>query len=109
MFKHYLDFEIRFVDLPGAAGYSIFATGPGGDAEAELLPHVFDAYGAVSSRLEVFDTDEALLTSLGQMLFDAIFQGKIKEVYTRSQGMLEPDQGLRVRLNFAAAASRLAA
>ena len=43
------------------------------------------------------------------MLFQALFQGAIKDVYTRGQGVLVPDQGLRLRLNIAPSETALIA
>ncbi|MDQ2999250.1 MAG: CHAT domain-containing protein, partial [Chloroflexota bacterium] len=43
--------------------------------------------------------DEETLVELGKMLFGALFQGAIKDVYVRSQGALAPNQGLRLRLS----------
>ena len=37
------------------------------------------------------------LVELGKLLFGALFQGAIKDVYVRSQGALAPEQGLRLR------------
>jgi len=50
-----------------------------------------------------------MLVDLGQILFSAIFSSRVKEVYTRSQGKLAPDQGLRLRFDIDPALSSIAA
>lgn len=99
MIRQYLDFEITI--LPQETGhYSVAVSTPGGDAAGVLsLPTDNPDFQALLKRLELLDTDETVLSELGQMLFLALFQGAIKEVYTRSQGILLNDQGLRLRLN----------
>jgi predicted ATPase len=75
-------------------------SGPGGDASgALLLPTDDPIFQALAARLASLDTDEETLVELGKMLFQALFQGAIKDVYVRSQGALTPDQGLRLRLS----------
>src|SRR5689334_13043921 len=101
MFNQYVDFEIQISPL-SASRYAVSVSGPGGDASGALvLPTDDDAYQALAGRLASLDTDEAALAELGQILFQALFQGAIRDVYTRSQGTLMQDQGLRLRLNIA--------
>src|SRR5262245_32305380 len=86
----------------GASRYAISVSGPGGDASGTIvLPGGEEDFQALLARLAALDTDEEALARLGQILFEALFQGPIKDVYTRGQGMLAPDQGLRLRLNIA--------
>ncbi len=96
--KSYLDFEIAIGALD-AGRYSVMARGPGGEASDSLVLPADETYGRLVERLRRLDTDEAALVQLGQTLFRTIFSGRIKEVYARSQGTLEPDQGLRLRFN----------
>src|SRR4051794_31702132 len=101
MFNQYIDFEVQISPL-SASRYSVAVSGPGGDASGALLLPIDDpAFQALAARLASLDTDEAMLVEVGQILFQALFQGAIKDVYVRSQGALTPDQGLRLRLNIA--------
>jgi predicted ATPase len=101
MFNQYVDFEVHISAL-SAARYAVAVSGPGGEASgALLLPTDDPTFQALTARLAALDTDEASLVELGQILFAALFQGAIKDVYTRSQGVLTHDQGLRLRLNIA--------
>jgi CHAT domain-containing protein len=97
--KIYRDFEIQISSV-GPDQYLLFASGPGGDARSSItLPTADPAYQALAARLAAFDTDELALLDLGQILFKVIFQGPIKDVYTRSQSTLRADEGMRLRLN----------
>lgn len=97
--KVYRDFEIQISAL-GDARYALFVSGPGGDARATIgLPTADPAYRALAERLARFDTEEDDLIGLGQLLFGTLFQGPVKDVYTRSQSTLGADEGLRLRLN----------
>lgn len=96
--KEYLDFEIR-INALDAAHCVVAVHAPGGDAEGPFVSPIVDpAYQALSMRLERLDTDETLFVELGQRLFQALFPPRVQEVYARTQGMLTPDQGLRLRL-----------
>ncbi|HEX9373462.1 MAG TPA: CHAT domain-containing protein [Roseiflexaceae bacterium] len=97
--KAYLDFEIQISALD-AGRYVLSVSGPGGDARHTItLPLGDPTYEELAARLGRFDTDEAGLVELGQILFRALFQGPIKDVYTRSQSAIKPEQGLRLRFN----------
>ena len=97
--KAYLDFEIQISALD-AGRYVLSVSGPGGDARHTItLPLGDPTYEELAARLGRFDTDEAGLVELGQILFRALFQGPIKDVYTRSQSAIKSDQGLRLRFN----------
>ena len=97
--KTYRDCEIQISALD-ADRYTLFISGPGGDARATItLPLADPVYQGLAARLESFDTDEATLFEIGQLLFRALFQGPARDVYTRSQSALGPDQGLRLRFN----------
>ena len=99
MFNQYVDFEVHVSPL-SASRYAVAVSGPGGDASgALLLPTDDPIFQALAARLASLDTDEETLVELGKMLFQALFQGAIKDVYVRSQGALTADQGLRLRLN----------
>jgi predicted ATPase len=99
MFTEYVDFEIQIGAL-SESRHAVTASGPGGDASGALvLPTHDPIYQALAARLAALDTDEAMLGELGRLLFGALFQGAIRDVYIRSLGTLTPDQGLRLRLN----------
>ncbi|HEU5100005.1 MAG TPA: CHAT domain-containing protein, partial [Roseiflexaceae bacterium] len=99
MFNQYVDFEVHVSPL-SASRYSVAVSGPGGDASgALLLPTDDPTFQLLAARLASLNTDEETLVELGQILFQSLFQGAIKDVYIRSQGALAPDQGLRLRLN----------
>src|SRR6266542_1913714 len=107
--KQYSPFEIRMQSL-SSGRYALDVRGLGGDASDTLtLPTDDPSYQALAARLERFDVDEETMVELGQKLFDVLFQGKVKDVYTRSQGMLGPDQRLQLRLNIDATATNVTA
>ncbi|HEU5104046.1 MAG TPA: CHAT domain-containing protein [Roseiflexaceae bacterium] len=107
MFSSYLAFTI-IVGPHEAQGYPVTARSPGGDARGTLvLPHG-PGYEALLGRLARLDLDEAGTAELGQLLFHALFQGSIKEAYIRSQGMLGPDHGLRLRLDISLSEAEVA-
>src|SRR5215212_5085052 len=94
MFNQYVDFEVHVSSL-SASRYAVAVSGPGGDASgALLLPTDDPVFQALAARLASLDTDEETLVELGKLLFQALFQGAIKDVYVRSQGALTPEQGL---------------
>jgi hypothetical protein len=102
MFNEYVDFEIQISPL-SESRYAVSVHGPGGDASGALvLPTHDPTYETLAIRLAQLDTDEEMLAELGQVLFQSLFQGAIRDVYVRSQGILTSDQGLRLRLNIAA-------
>jgi hypothetical protein len=109
MFREYLDFEIRIGTL-ASEGYPISVRGPGGDARGTLaLPTQLPAYQRAVGQLAALDTHEVDLIQLGRLLFDALFTTRIKEVYTRSQGKLRDDQGLRLVFEIDTAEAAVAA
>ncbi len=106
--QSYLDFEIQ-IDALDADQAPVTVSGPGGEARGKLLlPATDSPIQDLIARLRRFDTDEASLTTLGQSLFELLFQGPIRDVYTRSRGLLTSEQGLRVRMHIAPAAMRAA-
>ena len=104
--KSYLDFEIAIGAL-GADRYALAVRGPGGEASDVLSLPDDDSFAALLARLQHLDTDEDSLAQLGQALFRAVFRGPIKDVYARSQGVLGPDQGLRLRFTVPPGAARV--
>lgn len=97
--KSYRDFEIQ-ISAAGAGHYAIVVSGPGGDARGAFdLPPADPAYQGLAARLARLETDETALSDLGQILFRMLFQGPIRDVYTRSQSALGPEEGMRLRLN----------
>jgi hypothetical protein len=100
MFKEYALFDIRI--RGGDLEHSSVEVHSelGGDAQGAFVsPTSVGAYTEYIARLQRLDTDEDMLVDLGQILFAAIFSSRVKEVYTRSQGKLTPDQGLRLRFD----------
>jgi hypothetical protein len=81
--------------------YTVDVRSPlGGDASGTFAPP-FDnpRYQQLNDQLQRLKTNEDGLAELGQILFDALFQGKLKDIYTRSQGGLKENQGLRLRFD----------
>ena len=108
MFTDYAECEIEIQPRKGK-GFPLSIHAPGGDARGTLrLPTSDPVYQELASRLAVLFTDETILSQLGQILFNALFQGQVKEVYTRSQGTLKAGQGLRIVLNIAATEQEVA-
>jgi hypothetical protein len=57
----------------------------------------YSSANKVRSSMQVaLDTDEAMLITLGRLLFNALFQGDIRAAYTNAQSALSADQGLRL-------------
>jgi hypothetical protein len=100
MFQEYALFDIR-IRSAGADRYVVEVHSDlGGDESASFTPPTVDAhYQELAERLGRLDTDEDALVDLGQILFQALFQGRIRDVYTRSQGRLKDGQGLRLRFD----------
>jgi hypothetical protein len=81
----------------------------GGEASGTFaIPLADSRYQQLYNKLQQLDTDEDILIELGTLLFQLLFQGGIKDVYTRSQGRLTADQGLRVRFDLDPAQRELA-
>jgi hypothetical protein len=109
MFKEYLDCRIEFQPRSGDA-FPLSISAPGGDARGSLtLPTTNPDYQLLAKKLAKLDADEDTLTQIGQKLFEALFQGSVKEVFVRSQGRLQADQGLRLVLNTAASEQEIGA
>jgi PKD repeat protein len=108
MFTNYVDCEIEV--LPRSHGlFPILFHAPGGDAQGTLRLSADDpAFQALASRLRT-NADENASVEIGRMLFNALFQGTVKDVFTRSQGLLQPGQGMRLRLNITPTESAIAA
>jgi len=109
MSKEYVDCEIEIQSRRGGVfPFTIHA--PGGEAAGKLrLPIDDPVYQQLMSRLVALNTNEAMLGQIGQILFKALFQGQVKEVYAGSQAMLQDHQGLRIKLNIAASENDVAA
>jgi hypothetical protein len=73
------------------------------------LPTTDQSYATQAAKLEQLAVDEEALTQLGQKLFEALFQGPVKEVFVRSQGRLQDGQGLRLVFNTAASEQEVGA
>src|SRR5690349_10150119 len=110
MFKEYALFDIRIRGTDPEHSTVEVHSELGGDASGAFVsPTTVSAYTEYIARLQHLDTDEDMLVDLGQILFSAIFSNRIKEVYTRSQGKLAPDQGLRLRFDIDSALGAIAA
>jgi hypothetical protein len=98
--KEYTLFDIR-IRAVGQGSYAIDVRSDlGGDASGAFTPPLADPkYQQLYDELQRLDTSEDGLVELGQILFDSLFQGKIKDVYTRSQGGLKDGQGVRLRFD----------
>ncbi len=109
MFSTYLDCAIT-IGSSGSDGYPTAVRGPGGDARATIAPFAHDAdFQALSAQLASLDLEAELIERAGQWLFQQLFHGPIKDVYTRSQGILRDGQGLRLTLNIDENAPEIAA
>jgi hypothetical protein len=98
--KSYVDFEIAIT--PAESGrFFLKARGPRGEeGDGELLlPDADPQVQALLARLRLLDVDEAALMQLGRALFEALFNGAVRDVYVRCRGALASDEGLRLRLN----------
>ena len=95
----YSDLDIQ-IGAQNAESYSVMIRGLGGEAQGILYLADEERLEPLMSRLLQLDVDEDLLMQLGSALFDALFQGPVRDVYTRSQGALTNQQSLRIRLHF---------
>jgi ATP/maltotriose-dependent transcriptional regulator MalT len=99
MFKEYLDLQIQFA-TPTDDSYPVSVHAPGGDARGILVsPASNPAFQQLVERIDTFEADEKALNQIGQVLFQALFVGQIKEVYLLTRGQLREGQGLRVTLH----------
>ncbi len=100
MFNEYLDCEIEIQPHNGTA-YPFSIHAPGGDARGQLNLPAGEEYQALAGKLSSLQANEEELTQIGQLLFAALFQGPVKDVLVRTQGRLQPGQGMRLILNIA--------
>jgi hypothetical protein len=107
--REYLDFEVS-ISAPEGDRFPVSVRGPGGEEAIGwlTLPAADGDFGALLARMRRFDTDETSLTSIGQTLFDALFQGGIRDVYSSCMRDIDVDRGMRIRMNIDASASRAA-
>ena len=110
MIKDFVDFEIEFQPRAGAGFPFSVQSNRGGDARG-ILPILTDdaEYQVLKERLEALRTDEDILVRIGQKLFDALFQGKARDVYTRTQGTLQEGEGIRLKLTVSPTEAEVAA
>ncbi len=93
MFSEYVDLEIHISAL-SESRYAVSASGPGGDASGALvLPTHDPTYQALAAQLASLDTDEEALAELGQLLFQALFQGVIRDIYPAVRARSAPTKG----------------
>ncbi len=108
MSHSYTEFEIEFQPRNGDT-YPIAARGPAGEQTGTLRsPGDDPAFQQLTTRLALFDTDEALLLDIGQRLFAALFDREIGKLYAASRSMLQDDQGIVIRLRIMPGAEELA-
>jgi hypothetical protein len=90
--------------------YTVDVRSPlGGDARSTFIPPLGNPrYDQLAQQLQALETDEDGLVELGQLLFESLFQGSIKDVYKLSQGGLRVGQGLRLRLDIDPALTEIA-
>ena len=97
MFDSYLTFDI-LIGPDDGAGLPLFARGPGGEARGRLRLPDDDALAALLAPLTAPRDDELALEALGHALFQALFDSPIRDLYARTQGLLQPSQGVRLSL-----------
>src|SRR5262245_31509651 len=109
MSREYVLVDIR-IRAVGPESYSLdVRSSLGGDASGIFIPPTGNPrYQELADRLQRLDTDEDALIELGTILFQSIFQGGIKDVYTRGQGRLTADQGMRLRFDIDPALTTIA-
>lgn len=94
----YVDFEITVLE-EADEGYPVRVKSPAGDdksllqLDAEAQPFQDDL-----QRLREFDTDEQMLTHLGQTLYDALFQPPASSAWRSCRDGLEVNEELRIKL-----------
>lgn len=103
MFTDYTEFEITIQARVGDA-FPIYVSCPlGGEAIGTLrLPSADPVFQELSRKLAALDISEAELATIGRMLFESLFDGRVREVYDRSRGGLRSGQALRLVFNVAA-------
>src|SRR6266508_2927447 len=94
----------------GSNSYTVDMQSSLGDQASGMFVPPFNnpRYQQLSDQLQRLKTDEDGLSELGQILFDALFQGMFKDIYTRSQGSLKENQGLLLRLDIDPALGQIA-
>ena len=109
MFSEYVDFDVQ-IKLEQGDIYTLSVIASTGTAQGQmLLPTNDPEYQEAALRLSDRNIDEKTLMQLGQKMFNALFQGQIKELYTLSGRTLQPGQRLRIKLNISANESKVAA
>jgi hypothetical protein len=100
MVNEYALFDIR-IRGAGPERYAVEVhSNLGGDASGYLTsPAANPVYQQLAGRLQRLEASEDDLIELGQILFNALLQGKLKEIYTRAQGRLQEQQGQRLRFD----------
>jgi hypothetical protein len=108
--RSFVELEIE-IGPPSPAGCAVSARSQDGRTAsgALTLPGSEGDFAALAARLARLDTDEALLTRLGTILFDTLFHGDVRDVYVAFRDARKPHQGLRLRLKIHPAAAKVAA
>src|SRR6185503_20777720 len=111
MFEQYSELAVTIEPRRGST-YPLSVSGAGGDARGTLrLPTADPTYQRLASGLAALDTDEDSLIQIGQILFVALFRNnaEIRSVYSRTQGTLKANEGLRLKFYIGEAEAEVAA
>ncbi|HJZ49914.1 MAG TPA: CHAT domain-containing protein [Roseiflexaceae bacterium] len=110
MLSDYALFDIR-IRGAGPERYTVEVHSDlGGDASSAFVPPTAEpAYAQLAERLQHLEAGEDELIQLGQMLFQALFQSRIKDTYARAQGRLKEQQGQRLRFDIDPALTEIVA
>ena len=99
MLNRYIDFELTFQQPNGTAISFAVESDTGGQANGVLPDLAANAqFQAALARLRADDTDEDLLIEIGRTLYDALFQGKVRERFVFTQGSQGEGTGIRLKL-----------
>jgi hypothetical protein len=109
MLKEYVLFDIRIRQL-NQNSYAVDARSSlgGEDSSPFISPVGNSLYDQRAAQLQNAQIDEDGLVELGQILFQSLFQGGVKDVYKLSQGGLKQGQGLRLRFDIDPALTEIA-
>lgn len=98
--KDYAEIEISVAPKDNDGTYPLEGRANlAGEARGRLrLPTDDPEYQNLAAKLLTLDTSEAILTRLGQKLFDALFQDQVRDLYLGVQGAVQNNPELRLRI-----------